>query len=273
MLTRILDRRNIAALLAAAFLGGGSAASAQSSAPAQTAMTLSMTVSPMVLEFHADATAPASTRVTIRNNGNVPERIVAQRIDWRTTPDGTIKVEPVGSEGTSSITNYLRLSPEDAIVTPGESKEFALTLDLPANFPATPAAYWGGFFVRALPVNGTSMFAPAATIVVYDTIAAPVTHVKLTALHVAPDTNGATVVARVLNDGIGYARPSARIVVTQDRRVVSDRTENLPVIFGGAPRDFTKALTGLTSGAYDLTMTVDYGGATLLEGTTSFRVK
>jgi hypothetical protein len=268
MHNRILGRRNAAGMLAAALLLGGSAASAQT-AP----MTLSLTLSPMVIEFHSDAAAPASARITVRNNGNVAERIVAQRMDWHTTPDGAIKMEPIGTEGTSSIANYLRLAPEDAVLAPGETKEFALTLDLPANFPATPAAYWGGYFVRALPANGTAMFGPAATVVVYDTIATPVTHVKLTALHVTPETGGATVVAHVLNDGIGYARPSARIVVTQDGRVVSDQTESMAVIFGGAPRTYTKALTGLATGAYGLTMTVDYGGATLLEGTTSFHVK
>jgi hypothetical protein len=128
--------------------------------------------------------------------------------------------------------------------------------------------------VRALPAGGTATFGPAATIVVYNTIGSPRTHVRLTQLHVAQDGNdGANLVARVLNDGIGYARPAARVVVSRDGRVVRDLSENMPVIFAGAPRTYTKALSGLEPGAYDLSLTIDYGGATLMEGTTSFRIR
>lgn len=268
MIRQILDRGAAAVLVAAAFL------LCAVPAHAQTSTTVSMTVSPLVLEFHAEPGAPASAKVTIRNNGTAPERITAQRMDWRTTPEGTVKIEPVGTEGASSIANYLRLAPDDVVLAPGETREFALTLDLPANFPPLAGVYWGGFFVRALPVGGTAIFGPAATVVVYNTIGSPRTHVKLTQLHVEQaGTDGANVMARVLNDGVGYARPQARIVVTQDGRVVRDQTENMPVIFAGAPRLYTKALSGLPGGAYELTMTVDYGGATLLEGTTGFRIR
>jgi hypothetical protein len=267
MLARLIARGS-ATLFAVATLLSGAAAYAQSST------TVSMTVSPLVLEFHAAPGVPASANVTIRNNGTAAERITAQRMDWRTTPEGTIKIEPVGTEGASSIANYLRLSPEDVVLAPGESREFALTLDLPANFPPAAGVYWGGFFIRAVPATGTAMFGPAATVVVYNTVGTPRTHVKLTQLRVEQaGIDGANVVAHVLNDGVGYARPQARIVVTQDGRVIRDQTENMPVIFAGAPRVYTKALTGLPGGSYELTVTIDYGGATLLEGTTSFRIR
>ena len=212
--------------------------------------------------------------MTIKNSGNVPEAHHRAAHGLAHGTDGAIKIEPVGAEGAASSLNYLRLAPDNAVVAPGETKEFSLTLDLPATFPSIAGVNWGGFLMRAVPVSGQAMFGPAATIVVYNTIGSPRTHVKLTQLHVTQDgPDRANVVARVLNDGTGYARPSARILVTRDGKVVRDETENMAVIFGGAPRIYSKALTGLSSGEYEFTMTVDYGGATLLEGTTTFRIK
>ena len=61
-----------------------------------TAATLSLTISPQVLEFHAGAGDTGTATVTVTNSGTDPERVIAQRMDWHVTSDGTVRVECAG---------------------------------------------------------------------------------------------------------------------------------------------------------------------------------
>lgn len=244
-------------------------------APAPAAPTsLSLTVSPLVVEFHAGAGDAANATVTVHNGGSDPERIIVLRMDWRVAPDGTVKVEQPGVEGKASIADYLRLEPADAVLAPDETRELTLTLDLPASFSKATAVYHSGFLVRAVPPTGHVSFGPGATIVAYDTVGTPVSHAKITQLHVGSPGNGSAVLsARIVNDGTAYARSTARIVLRRDGQVVVDETNSIPVLFAGEGRVFSKTLSGLAPGAYDVSFTLDYGGPTLIEGTTQVVVR
>jgi hypothetical protein len=244
-------------------------------APALAAPTsLSLTVSPLVVEFHAGAGDAASATVTVRNDGPDPERIVALRMDWRVAADGTVRVEQPGTEGKASIADYVRLDPANTALAPGETRELTLTLDLPASFSKATAVYHSGFLLRAVPPDGHASFGPAATVVAYETVGTPTSHAKITQLHVGSSGNGSAVLsARIVNDGSAYARSTAHIVLRRDGQVAVDETDSIPVLFAGDGRVFNKTLSGLAPGTYDVSFTLDYGGPTLLEGTTQVVVR
>jgi hypothetical protein len=260
----------IAIALGSAIVLAATPALAQSAA----ASSLSLTVAPLVVEFHAGAGDAGTATVTVHNGGTDPERIIALRMDWKASADGTVRVEQPGTEGKASIADYLRMEPGDVVLAPGETRELALTLDLPATFSQATAVYHSGFLVRAVPVTGHVNFGPAATIVAYDTVGTPASHAKLTQLHVSSPAGGAALLsARIVNDGAAYARSTGRIVLRHDGQVVVDETDSIPVLFGGEARVFNKALSGLAPGAYDVSLTIDYGGPTLIEGTTEVQVR
>jgi hypothetical protein len=237
-------------------------------------VSLSLTVSPLVVEFHAGAGDTATAKVTVHNGGADPERIVAMRMDWRVSADGTVRVEQPGTEGAASISDYLRMEPADSPLAPGETRELTLTLDLPASFSKATAVYHSGFLVRAVPLTGHVNFGPGATVVAYDTVGTPVSHAKITQLHVGSQGSGSALLsARILNDGSAYARPTGRIVLRRDGQVVVDQTESIPVLFANESRVYNKALSGLAPGAYDVSFTIDYGGPTLIEGTTGVQIR
>jgi|GEM_PF-1259833 hypothetical protein len=243
---------------------------AQSSNPA----SLSLTVSPLVVEFRAGPGDTSTATVTVHNGGSDPERIIALRMDWKAAADGTVRVEQPGTEGAASIANYLGMEPGDVQLAPGETRELALTLDLPPTFPGATAVYHSGFLVRAVPLSGHVNFGPAATIVAYNTVGAPESHAKLTQLHVSSPAGGSAVLsARLVNDGAAYARATGRIVLSQDGRVAVDETDSLPVLFAGEARVFNRSLSGLAPGTYQVSFTVDYGAPTLIEGTTEVHVR
>jgi hypothetical protein len=262
--------RTFAIALGSAIAIAGGPASAQGAAPA----SLSLTVSPLVVEFRAGAGDTATAPVTVHNGGTEPERIVALRMDWKVAGDGTVRVEQPGTEGVASIADDLRIEPADTILAPGETRDFALTLDLPAAFPTAAAVYHSGFLIRAVPPTGVVSFGPAATVVVYDTVGAPRSHVTVTQLHLSSPASGAAQLsARIVNDGQAYARLSGRIVLRRDGQVVADQTDSIPVLFANEARVYTKAIGGLEPGAYDVSFTLDYGGPTLIEGTTQVHVR
>jgi hypothetical protein len=262
--------RRIAIALGSAIALGATPVLAQS-APGT---SLSLTVAPLVVEFHAGAGDTANATVTVHNGGSDPERIVALRMDWRVSADGTVRVEQPGTEGKASISDYLRMEPDNVVLAPGETREIALTLDLPSTFPTATAVYHSGFLVRAVPVTGHVNFGPAATVVAYDTIGSPASHAKITQLHVSsPGAGQAVLSARIVNDGSAYDRPTGHLVLRRDGAVVADETDSIPVLFAGEGRAYTKTLNGLSPGSYDVSFTVDYGGPTLLEGTTEVTVR
>jgi hypothetical protein len=262
--------RRIAIALGSAIALGATPVLAQS-APGT---SLSLSVAPLVVEFHAGAGDMANATVTVHNGGADPERIIALRMDWRVGADGTVRVEQPGSEGKASVSDYLRMDPDNVVLAPGETREIALMLDLPSSFPTAAAVYHSGFLVRAVPVTGHVNFGPAATVVAYDTVGTPATHAKITQLHVSSPASGeALLSARIVNDGSAYARPTGHLVLRRDGAIVADETESIPVLFAGEGRAYTKALNGLSPGSYDVSFTVDYGGPTLIEGTTEVNVR
>jgi hypothetical protein len=236
--------------------------------------SLSLTVSPLVVEFRAGAGDTGTAQVTVHNGGDAPERIIALRMDWKVATDGTVRVEAPGTEGSASIAEGLRIDPADVQLAAGETRELTLTLEPPAAFPTTPAVYHSGFLIRAVPLTGVVSFGPAATVVVYDTVGTPRAHVSVTQLHVTSPAGGsATLAARILNDGVAYARLTGRTVLRRDGQIVADQTDSIPVLFGNQARVFTKTLTDLAPGAYDVSFTLDYGGPTLIQGTTEVHVR
>jgi hypothetical protein len=243
--------------------------------PVLSAGTLSLSVGPLLVEFTTASGGSSNQRVIVKNSGTASERIILQPIDWRNGVDGSFKMERLGTEGTSSLTQYLKISATDVTLAPGESRDLALTLDLPSTFSSVPGVYWGGYNVRAVAAGeSTGSFGAAANILVLNTIGKPKTHVKLVALTAAPaGRDGTEITARFVNDATGYVRPTVRVLIEQSGRLIHDESEGTGTVFPGTTRLFSKTITGLPHGDYDLALTIDYGGATLIEGTKKFSVK
>ena len=240
------------------------------------APTLQISVEPLVVQFSLAPGGQVSTPVTVRNTGSEKAVVTASQIDWRTTLDGSMKSERPGTEGALSLNPHLRLSASDFTLEPGETRRMTLSLVLPSGFSASPQDYRGGYFVRATSAGTPSAqsFGVGANILAYETVGAPSRHLKLTSLKVV-DAGDRSVqfTARLTNDGRNYVRPQIRMLVAQAARIVQQREDSTPAIFGGEPRLYTRTLRDLLPGTYKLTLTVDYGGDTLIEGTTDFTVR
>ena len=255
----------------------GTLALALAPSPGRTAAPgLQISVEPLVVQFSLAPGGQISTPVTIRNVGSEKAVVTASQIDWRTTLDGALKSERPGTEGALSLNPHLRLSASEFSLEPGETRRMTLSLVLPAGFSATPQDYRGGYFVRATPAGSPSAqsFGVGANILAYETVGAANRHLRLTSLRVA-DAGDRSVqfTARFVNDGRTYVRPQIHVLVAQAARVVQQRDDSTPAIFGGEPRLYARTLRDLVPGTYKLQLTVDYGGDTLIEGTTDFTVR
>jgi hypothetical protein len=237
---------------------------------------LQISVEPLVVQFALAPGGQVSTPVTIRNVGSEKAVVTASQIDWRTTLDGALKSERPGTEGALSLNPHLRLSASEFVLEPGETRRMTLSLVLPTGFSAAPQDYRGGYFVRATPAGSPSAqsFGVGANILAYETVGAPSRHLKLTSLKVV-DAGDRSVqfTARLMNDGRNFVRPQIRMLVGQGARVIQQRDDSTPAVFGGEPRLYTRTLRDLLPGTYRLQLTVDYGGDTLIEGTTDFTVR
>jgi hypothetical protein len=263
-------------LLSVALLGGVWLGMLGTPAALAQQQGLAISVEPLIVQFTISPGGQASTRVLVSDVGTEPVVVVASQFDWRTTVDGRVTPERPGTEGAASLSQYLRLSATNLALRPGESREMTLSLALPSTFPATARSYWGGYLVRAVPQSGatTSTFGVGANILIYDTVGSPSRHLKVTNLSVqGGDPGDVRVLARMVNDGETYVRPQISMKVAQAGRLVQSQDDSTPAIFSGSPRDYARTISNLAPGSYQLELTIDYGGDTLVQATTQFTVK
>ena len=242
---------------------------------AQSVPGLQISVQPLIVQFALAPGQQASARVIVKNTGTQAARVTANRIDWTSNVDGTVKTGKPGLSGVSSVDPYLHLTGNEFTLAPGQTQEMTLTLDLPSTFPSAVGDHWGGFFIRAARAEGPAgSFGVGANILVYETVGNARKHLKLTAMRVE-DAGGGNVrlVARMSNDGESYVRPQIHLQIAQSGRIVQSRDDSTPAIFAGSPRLYTRTFSGLTPGNYALALTIDYGGSTLVQGTTQFAVR
>jgi hypothetical protein len=262
-------------LIASALAAWAALAFAPAPAPADQP-GLQISVEPLVVQFALAPGGQAGTPVTIRNTGTQKALVVANAIDWRTTLDGSVKTERPGSQP-SSLDGHLRLSGEsEFVLAPGEARRLTLSLVLPTTFSSAPRDYWSGYFVRATPAGSpsTQSFGVGANVLAYETVGPVSRHVKLTDLRVDAGAGRAVqLTARLHNDGRNFVRPQIRMLVAQGGRIVQQRDDSTPAIFGGQRRLYARTLSDLVPGTYQLQLTIDYGGDTLVEGTTEFTVR
>ena len=235
---------------------------------------LQLSIQPLIVQFTLAPGGQASTKVIIKNVGSQPSHVVANQIDWTTSVDGSVQTKRPGSVA-SSLNPFLRLSGSEFDLAPGQTQELTLSLALPTSFAATPKNYWGGYLVRGAPANGPAgSFGVGANILVFETVGNPPKHLKLTSLRVEDAGSGRIrLVARMLNDGGSFVRPQIRLQIAQSGRVVQSHEDSTPAVFAGEPRQYVRNFPGLAPGKYMLDLTIDYGGDTLVEGTTDFTVR
>jgi hypothetical protein len=239
-------------------------------APADVALT----VQPLVLQFKAQPGETGHATVTVENNGSETERVTVQQVDWHTNSVGTVQLERIGAEGDRSLNGQLRASTTGFVLAPGETRKVTLDLHVPDDFARNARSYWGGYLIRGSAAQGAAQsIGPGATVLAYNTIGAPPRHLSVHALRVSPGDNHAPkIFTRIANDGQDYLRPVTRMIVSADGRVVRDESLSTAVIFPGDSRVIEKTLDDLPHGDYRLQLTFDYGGGSLLEGSTRFAV-
>jgi hypothetical protein len=244
-------------------------------ARAQVAPGLQISVQPLIVQFAIAPGQQASARVIVKNTGTQAARVNANQIDWISNVDGTVKTGKPGMSGVSSVDPYLHLSGDEFTLAPGQTQEMTLTLDLPSTFASATGDHWGGYFIRAANAEGPAgSFGVGANILVYETVGSARKHLKLTAMRVEDAGNGnVRLIARMLNDGETYVRPQIHLQLAQAGRVVQQRDDSTPAVFAGSPRLYTRTFSGLTPGNYALELSIDYGGSTLVAGTTQFTVR
>lgn len=234
----------------------------------------SIVVDPLVSETHVNPGGATTISVAVGSQGDQRERVVITPLDWRTRIDGSIAIEPLGSEGRRSLTPYCTLAVYQFILAPKEHRRIALTVALPTTLDPTPASYWGGFIVKATPVDlPPSTMGPAATVFVYNDVGAPQRHLTLQSLRAQSKAKGVLrISARYHNYGDGYLRTGAYLTITQSARVVVKHQISLGAIFPKQLRVVDQTVTGLGRGIYHVELDVDYGGETVLVGETNATV-
>lgn len=236
---------------------------------------VSMTVQPLVSEFNAPPGATGRVSVTVTNSGTEAERFIARPTDWRTLADGSTTLEKPGAEGAHSITRALSLSTYQFVLQPGEHREISLTLAVPSSFPAAPASYWGGFLVGATTVSAPpSAVGIASTVFVYENVGAPRRHMALQSMRVVQNKDGTSdLIARLRNDSTGYCRAAAHVLVEQAGHIVRDDKVTVSTVFPGSTRFMTQSLGKLPPGDYRVEVAFDYGGDSILDGTSEAHVR
>ena len=244
-------------------------------ARAQTVPGLQISVQPLIVQFALAPGQQASARVIVKNTGTQAARVNANQIDWTSNVDGSVKTGKPGLTGASSLDPFLHLSGNEFRLEPGQTQEMTLTLDLPSTFPSAIGDHWGGYFIRAASAEGPAgSFGVGANILAYETVGSARKHLKLTTMRVENAGDGnIRLVARMSNDGDTYVRPQIHLQVAQAGRIVQQRDDSTPAIFAGSPRLYTRTFSGMTPGNYALALTIDYGGSTLVAGTTQFTVR
>jgi hypothetical protein len=238
------------------------------------AATVNMSANPLVTELHVLPGHADSTSTDITNNGDTDERITVEPIDWTTRLDGSISIEPTGTEGAHSLTKYLVAESYRFTLHPHEQRRLNVALSLPPNVTTAARSYWGGFIIKAFPLNGSLAIGPAATFFVYNDIGQPNRHVSISSLRVSRMwmRRSLQLIAHLKNDGSAYARTSGTLVIKRGEAVVS--RENIPVgvIFPGHDRIVEHVVLGLPPGHYTAEATFDYGGDVIVGGDTNFIV-
>ncbi|MDB5042938.1 MAG: hypothetical protein JWN27_3664 [Candidatus Eremiobacteraeota bacterium] len=233
---------------------------------------LSLTVEPLVQELRVAPGSSGAFAVKVTNGGTESEKVSVEPIDWNVTTDGALQFHQANLANAHSVTRYLSVPAYQFVLAPGASREFPLSVRLPASFSTAPAVYWGGFLIRGASV-GKSGVGPAGTVFVYETVGTPKAHLALKAMRVTQSgSSGAVLSARMQNDGNAYARVSARLLIQQGGRIVQDRDLATPTIFPGAVRVMNEELKNLPPGEYRAELTIDYGTDVVLTGSTDFRI-
>jgi hypothetical protein len=224
-------------------------------------MLINLTVTPLVSEMHVDAGSSGVTSTNVTNTGDADERISVQPIDWTTRTDGAIALQRPGTQGSHSLTKYLEALSYRFILHPHETRRLQVALSMPSG-AASAQSYWGGFIIKAEPLDGSLAIGPAATFFVYDDAGAPRRHVSITSAHVSQSTSShaAYLTFHLKNDGDAYARTAGTLVVSKNGKTL--REEHIPVgaILPGRDRVVRASVAGLASGTYDAEVTFDYGG-------------
>ena len=238
------------------------------------AATINMTLDPLVTEMHVPPGGADRTSTDVTNNGDTDERVTVEPIDWTTRLDGSISIEPVGTQGAHSLSKYLAAESYRFILHAHQVRRLNIALSMPQNLPTVPLSYWGGFIIKAFPLDGSLAIGPAATFFVYDDVGAPTRHLSILSLRASPVwmRRSFQIVARLKNDGAAYARTSGTLTIKRGATVVEH--ENIPVgaIFPGHNRIVEGVIAGLRTGHYAAELTFDYGGDVIVGADTDFIV-
>lgn len=235
------------------------------------AADVSISVDPMVFEFKAGYGSSQQSSVTITNTGSTAEQVSVHAVDWHVNGSGSVSLDTIGSEGTRSLTPFLKLEPSLFVLQRGEARTLTVSVQMPAPARGEKSTRWGGFLLEASPVGNAGIHT-GATVFVYNSAGDDEPRLTLRALSITTEHGRKFLVARLANYSEAYARPIVHVAVKHGDDTVRDDTVPVNTLLPGDDRVVRLPVhLPATHGTYEVHLIVDYGDA-VLDGSTNVRV-
>jgi P pilus assembly chaperone PapD len=233
-------------------------------------------VTPVKYNLTVKPGEPISRDVQVSNMGDAPVIVRVRLSDWKLNDLGELSLAPLGSTPTS-VQGLVRFEPTEFSLAAGEVGLIHVTLQLPADGPATR---WGVLLSEIRPASpkpqnlGPRAVAELGTTLYLSRIAPEVIHPELTGMDVIPTGRDSIEVSvRMRNTGERHYYVTGEIALTDSTGAsVASGTFGTGVVLPGGKRNFTWTCTpALKPGRYTVTATLDSGEPELMVGEASFR--
>lgn len=233
-------------------------------------------VTPVKYNLTVKPGEPISRDVQVSNMGDAPVIVRLRLSDWKLNELGELSLAPLGSTPTS-VHGLVRFEPTEFSLAAGEVGLIHVTLQLPADGPATR---WGVLLSEIRPASpkpsnlGPRAVAELGTTLYLSRIAPEVIHPELTGMDVIPTGRDSIEVSvRMRNSGERHYYVTGEVALTDSTGAsLATGTFGTGVVLPGGKRNFIWTCTpALKPGRYTVTATLDSGEPELMVGEASFR--
>ncbi len=233
-------------------------------------------VTPVKYNLTVKPGEPVSRDIQVSNMGDAPVIVRSRLSDWKLSEMGELSLAPLGSTPTS-VQNLVRFEPSEFSLAAGEVGLIHVTLQLPADGPATR---WGVLLSEIRPAApkpsnlGPRAVAELGTTLYLSRVGPEVIKPELTGMEVVSiGRDSIEVSVRMRNTGERHYYVTGDIALTDSTGAsMASGTFGTGVILPGGKRNFTWTCTpALKPGRYTVTATLDSGEPELMVGEASFR--
>lgn len=243
--------------------------------------SVSIAVSPQILELSANPGDTISSNFRLTNGGDLAIAIEVQPRNF--TPRGEDGAVELTEETTPySLAQWIDTSPQTTTIEPRETHDFATTISIPEN--AEPGGHFGSVVFRTIPSEqeGTAALvsqeiAPVILVrIAGDVIESAEIASFQSTRSIWTNQDTLSFETRVRNTGNVHLKPSGKIEI---KNIFGDTVSSIELdernVIPDATRRTTSSWnnTGFKFGRYNATLTLTYGESAVIEtDTTSFTV-